>query len=163
MQSVLGHFHDLLLESPLLHAVTPGVHFCIWFNFRKHMFLVSKSGITSENKHSAQVILLTKDLECKWWKNIIAANSTEKHLLAAIKSKVLICQSLHAKRISHPCLHLTSQKQISETVRHSETTFQSQFMMQCESFSIFWHANMALSKLSADPFGDLGGLPKYLP
>lgn len=38
----------------------------------------------------------------------------------------------------------------------------SHFSPQPESPSVFWHADLALSKLPADPFRDLGGLPKYL-
>lgn len=79
---------------------------------------MSASTVSSWNEcilYEAEWLLLTRDLEWKWWKNIIAASSTEKHLLAAIKAKVLICQSLRANRISHPCPHLTSYRQAKPT------------------------------------------------
>lgn len=43
-----------------------------------------------------------------------------------------------------------------------DSEIRSLFSLQSESPSVFWHADLALSKLPADPFRDLGGLPKYL-
>lgn len=85
-------------------------HFCICINTRKHRVFCCFSGNKRELLR-AKVLLHTRDLGWKWWKNIIVASSTEEHLLAAIKANVLICQSLHANWISHPCPHLTSHQQ----------------------------------------------------